>query len=164
MAKKVTKLMLESSNMQKDFVEKANVKLKKHPDPQALQKYGPKLIGNLQKAVKLGNDAIKALMLEIDKNLRRVDTCKAEMIKLSKEVEEIYKIRTSSKFTESAYKVLDNSLSVANDVLAGALSGNGLVEGAKNIAANVVPVAALFAYDKVSAVVFADRDLKKALW
>jgi len=164
MAKKVTKLMLESSNMQKDFVEKANAKLKKHPDPQALQKYGPKLIGNLQKAVKPGNDAIKALMLEIDKNLRRVDTCKVDMGKLSKEVDEIYKIRTSSKFTENAYKVLDNSLSAANNVLLGALSGNGLVQGAQSIAANVVPVAGMFAYDKISAVVFADGDLKKALW
>ena len=164
MAKRVTKLMLESSNMAKDFVEKANTKLKKHPDPQALQKYGPKLIGNLQKAVKPGNDAIKALMLEIDKNLRRVDTCKVEMAKLSKEVDEIYKIRTSSKLTENLYKALDNSLSIANNVLAGALSGNGLVKGAQDIAANVAPVSALFAYDKVSAVVFADGDLKKALW
>ncbi|MDQ2733565.1 MAG: hypothetical protein M3Y55_00930 [Pseudomonadota bacterium] len=66
---------------------------------------GHKLIGNLQKAMKAGNDAIKALMLEIDRNLRRVDTCKAEMTKLSKEVDEIYKIRTSSKFTESACNV-----------------------------------------------------------
>jgi hypothetical protein len=164
MAKRVTKLMLESSNMAKDFVEKANTKLKKHPDPQALQKYGPKLIGNLQKAVKPGNDAIKALMLEIDKNLRRVDTCKAEMAKLSKEVDEIYKIRTSSKLTENLYKALDNSLSIVNNVLAGALSGNALVQGAQSIAANVAPVAGLFAYDKVSAVVFADGDLKKALW
>lgn len=164
MAKKVTRLMLDSSNMQKDFVEKANVKLKKHPDPQAVQKYGPQLIGNLQKAVKPGNDAIKALMLEIAKNVKRVDTCKLEMAKLSKEVDEIYKIRTSSKFTENAYKVLDNSLSVVNNALLGALSGNGLVEGAKNIAANVVPVAGMFAYDKISAVVFADGDLKKALW
>ncbi|MEO8524232.1 MAG: hypothetical protein ABI460_05905 [Caldimonas sp.] len=164
MAKKVTKLMLESSNMQKDFVEKANVKLKKHPDPQALQKYGPKLIGNLQKAVKPGNDAIRALMLEIDRNLKRLDSNKAEMGRLSKELNEIYKIRNSSKFTENAYKILDNSLSVVNNVLMGALSGNGLVEGAKNIAANVVPVTALFAYDKISAVVFADGDLKKALW
>ena len=114
--------------------------------------------------MKPGNDAIKALMLEIDKNLRRVDTCKAEMVRLSKEVDEIYKIRTSSKFTENAYKVLDNSLSVANNVLAGALSGNGLVQGAQNIAANVAPVAGSFAYDKISAVVFADGDLKKALW
>lgn len=164
MAKKVTKLMLESSNMQKDFVEKANQKLKKHPDPQAVQKYGPKLIGNLQKAVKPGNDAIKALMLEIDRNLKRVDACDEEMKRLSKEVDEIYKIRTSSKFSENAYKVLDNSLSVANNILLGALSGNGLVEGAQNIAANVVPVVGLFAYDKISAVVFADGDLKKALW
>ena len=30
--------------------------------------------------------------------------------------------------------------------------------------AAVVPVAALFAYDKISAVVFADGDLKKAPW
>ena len=44
------------------------------------------------------------------------------------------------------------------------LSGNGPVVGAKNIAANVVPVAALFAYDEVSAVVFADGDPEKALW
>ena len=164
MAKKVTKLMVESSNMQKDFVEKANVKLKKHPDPQALQKYGPKLIGNLQKAVKPGNDQIKALILEIDKNLKRVDACSVEMRKLSKEVDEIYKIRNGNKFTENAYKVLDNALSVANNALLGALSGNGLVQGAQNIAANVVPVAGLFAYDKISAVVFADGDLKKALW
>jgi hypothetical protein len=164
MAKKVTKLMLESSNMQKDFVAKANEKLKKHPDPQAVQKYGPKLIGNLQKAVKPGTDAIKALMMEIDKNMRRVDACKVEMARLSKEVDEIYKIRTSSKLTENAYKVLDNSLAVINNALLGALSGNGLVQGAQNIAANVVPVAGLFAYDKVSAVVFADGDLKKALW
>jgi len=164
MAKKVTRLMIESSNMQKDFVAKANEKLKKHPDPQAVQKYGPKLIGNLQKAVKPGTDAIKALMMEIDKNLRRVDSCKVEMAKLSKEVDEIYKIRTSSKLTENAYKILDNSLAVINNALLGALSGNGLVQGAQNIAANVVPVAGLFAYDKVSAVVFADGDLKKALW
>jgi len=164
MAKKVTRLMIESSNMQKDFVAKANEKLKKHPDPQAVQKYGPKLIGNLQKAVKPGTDAIKALMMEIDKNLRRVDSCKVEMARLSKEVDEIYKIRTSSKLTENAYKILDNSLAVINNALLGALSGNGLVQGAQNIAANVVPVAGLFAYDKVSAVVFADGDLKKALW
>ena len=164
MAKRVTKLMLESANMQKDFVEKANAKLKKHPDPQALQKYGPRLIGNLQKAVKPGNDQIKALILEIDKNIRRVDACSAEMRKLSKEVDEIYKIRNGNKFTENAYKVLDNALSVANNALLGALSGNGLVQGAQNIAANVVPVAGLFAYDKISAVVFADGDLKKALW
>jgi len=164
MAKKVTRLMIESSNMQKDFVAKANEKLKKHPDPQAVQKYGPKLIGNLQKAVKPGTDAIKALMMEIDRNMRRVDACKVEMARLSKEVDEIYKIRTSSKLTENAYKVLDNSLAVINNALLGALSGNGLVQGAQNIAANVVPVAGLFAYDKVSAVVFADGDLKKALW
>jgi len=86
------------------------------------------------------------------------------MSKLSKEVDETYKIRTSSKLTENAYKILDNSLAVINNALLGALSGNGLVQGAQNIAANVVPVAGLFAYDKVSAVVFADGDLKKALW
>ncbi len=164
MAKKVTTLMIESSNMQKDFVDKASEKLKKHPDPQALQKYGPKLIGNLQKAVKPGNDAIKTLMLDVDRNLKRVDACKTAMVTLSKEVDEIYKIRSSSKLTEAAYKVLDNALSVANNVLLGALSGNGLVQGAQSIAANVVPVAGLFVYDKVSAVVFADGDLKKALW
>jgi hypothetical protein len=164
MAKKVAKLMLDSSNMQKDFIDKANEKLRKHPDPQALQKYGPRLIGNLQKAVKPGNDAIKALVLEIDQNLKRADKCKVELGKLAAEVAEINKIRNSNKWAENAYKVLDNSLTLANNILLGALSGNGLVEGAKNIAANVVPVAGLFAYDKISAVVFADGDLKKALW
>lgn len=164
MAKKVAKLMLDSSAMQKDFIEKANAKLAKHPDPQALQKYGPRLIGKLQQAVKPGNDAIKALVLEIDQNLKRADKCKVELGKLAIEVAEINKIRNSNKWTENAYKVLDNSLAAANNILLGALSGNGLVQGAQNIAANVVPVAGLFAYDKISAVVFAEGDLKKALW
>jgi hypothetical protein len=164
LAKKVMKLTIDSSAMQKDFLDKANAKLAKHPDPQALQKYGPRVIDKLQKAVKPANDAIKALVLEIDQNLKRADKCKVELAKLSVEVGEINKIRNSSKFTENAYKLLDNSLAAANNILLGALSGNGLVEGAQNIAANVVPVAGLFAYDKISAVVFADGDLKKALW
>ena len=164
MAKKVMRLTIESSAMQKDFLEKANAKLAKHPDPQALKKYGPRVIDKLQKAVKPGNDAIKALVLEIDQNLRRADKCKVELDKLAIEVGEINKIRNSSKFTENAYKLLDNSLAMANNILAGALSGNGLVSGAQSIAENVAPVAALFAYDKISAVVFAEGDLKKALW
>jgi len=164
MAKKVVQMMTDSSNMQKDFLDKANAKLAKHPDPQALQKYGPKVIANLQKAVKPGNDAIKAIVLQIDVNLRRADKCKVELARLAIEVTEINKIRNSSKFTENAYKVLDNALTVANNVVLGALSGNGLVEGAQNVVNNVVPVVTLFAYDKISAVVFADGDLKKALW
>jgi hypothetical protein len=164
MAKKVMKLMTDSSAMQKDFLDKANAKLAKHPDPQALRKYGPRVIDKLQKAVKPGNDAIKGLVLEIDLNLRRADKCKDDLGKLAIEVAEINKIRNSSKFTENAYKVLDNSLAMANNILAGALSGNGLVSGAQSIAENVVPVVGLFAYDKISAVVFADGDLKKALW
>jgi hypothetical protein len=164
MAKKVMKLTIDSSAMQKDFLDKANAKLAKHPDPQALQKYGPRIIDKLQKAVKPGNDTIKALVLEIDQNLKRADKCKVELAKLAIEVAEINKIRNSSKFTENAYKLLDNSLAAANNILLGALSGNALVSGAQNIAANVVPVAGLFAYDKISAVIFADGDLKKALW
>jgi hypothetical protein len=164
MAKKVMKLTIDSSAMQKDFLDKANAKLAKHPDPQALQKYGPRIIDKLQKAVKPGNDTIKALVLEIAQNLKRADTCKVELAKLAIEVAEINKIRNSSKFTENAYKLLDNSLAAANNILLGALSGNALVTGAQNIAANVVPVVGLFAYDKISAVIFADGDLKKALW
>jgi hypothetical protein len=164
MAKRVMKLTIESTAMQKDFLDKANAKLAKHPDPQALQKYGPKVIDKLQKAVKPGNDAIRDLILKIDVNLKRADTAKAELTKLALEVAEINKIRNSSKFTENAYKILDNSLAAANNILLGALSGNGLVSGAQNIAANVVPVVGMFAYDKISAVVFADGDLKKALW
>jgi hypothetical protein len=163
-SKKVSNMMLDSSAMQNDFIYKANARLSKHPDPQALKKYGPKLIGNLQKAVKPGNDAIKALVLAIDQNLKRLDKCKVDLAKLAKEVEEVNKIRNSNKWTENAYKVLDNSLMVANNILAGSLSGNGLVQGADNIVTNVVPVATSFAYDKISAVVFADGDLKKALW
>ena len=164
MAKKVVKMMNDSAAMQKDFLDKANAKLAKHPDPQALQKYGPRVIDKLQKAVKPGNDKIKELVLTIDKNLRRADACKLALADLEKHVAEISKIRNSSKFTENAYKILDNSLAAANNILLGAFSGNSLVEGANNIAANVVPVAGLFAYDKISAVVFAEGDLKKALW
>ena len=119
MAKKVTKLMHRSANMQKDFVEKANAKLKKRPDPQALQKYGPKLIGDLQKAVKPGNDQIKALVLEIDKNIRRVEACRAEMAKLSKEVDEIYKIRTGTNSPRTPTRCWTTRW-VADDALLGA--------------------------------------------
>lgn len=164
MAKKVVGLMNQSAVMQKEFIDKANQKLAKHPDPQALQKYGPRLIAQLQKAVKPGNDAIKTLVLGIDRNIKRIDAAKVEMAKLAKEVEEINKVRNANKWTENAYKLLDNSLAVANNLLLGALSGNGLVEGAKSITENVAPVATLFVYDKISAVVFAEGDLKKALW
>lgn len=156
MAKEVTKAMGKSRQMRDEFLAGANERLKKHPDPQALQKYGPKVIANMNTYMKDADDRINKLLQSIVRNFEVLKKADADIADLAKRVEAIGKARDSK-----AYKLLDNLLQVGNVSLS-VLNGNGLVDSLKTVSENVVPVVSCFAFDKITAVVI-DRDLKAAL-
>ena len=155
-AKEVQKAMAKAKGMQNDFVAEANARLAKHPDPDALKKYGPKVLNNLNAYMKTTDDRIRALLKSVEQNLATIKRADVELTKLEKTFDTISGVRDSK-----AYKVLDNALALGNASLS-MLSGNGLVSSAQGVLENVVPVATCFAYERISAVVI-DRDLKSAL-
>lgn len=156
MAKEVTKAQQNAKKMRDDFLAEANARLKKHPDPQALQKHGPKVLTNLNAYMKTADDNIMKLLQSIVKNFETLKKADEDIKKLETRVQSLAKARDSK-----AYKVLDNVLMVGNVSLS-MLNGNGLVDSLKTVSENVVPVVSCFAFDRITAVVI-DRDLKSAL-
>jgi hypothetical protein len=156
MAKQVQKAMAKAKEMQNEFIAKANERLKKHPDPQALKKYGPQLLTNMNKYMKGADEQIRKLLQRIVANVDVIKKATNDVKLLEARVEAISKVRDPK-----AYKVLDNLLAVGNVSLS-VLNGNGLVDCAKAVQENVVPVVTLFAFDKITAVVI-EGDLKAAL-
>ena len=155
-AKQIQKAMAKAKEMQNDFITKANERLKKHPDPQALRKYGPQLLANMNRYMKGTDEQIRNLLQKVVKNAEIINKASAELKLLEARVEALAKVRDPK-----AYRVLDNLLAVGNVSLS-ILSGNGLVDCAKAVQENVVPIVTLFAFDKITAVVI-EGDLKAAL-
>lgn len=155
-AKQIQKAMAKAKEMQNDFIAKANERLKKHPDPQALRKYGPQLLTNMNRYMKGADEQIRNLLQKVVKNAEVINKASAELKLLEARVEALAKVRDPK-----AYRVLDNLLAVGNVSLS-ILSGNGLVDCAKAVQENVVPIVTLFAFDKITAVVI-EGDLKAAL-
>lgn len=155
-AKQIQKAMAKAKEMQNDFITKANERLKKHPDPQALRKYGPQLLANMNRYMKGADEQIRNLLQKVVRNAEIINKASAELKLLEARVEALAKVRDPK-----AYRVLDNLLAVGNVSLS-ILSGNGLVDCAKAVQENVVPVVTLFAFDKITAAVI-EGDLKAAL-
>lgn len=155
-AKEIQKAMAKAKQMQNDFLAEANKRLAKHPDPDALKKYGPKVLANLNKYMQSTDERIRALLKSVERNLATIKLAEADIKLLDARVEAISGARDSK-----AYKVLDNALMIGNVSLS-VLNGNGLVDSAKAVCENVVPVVSCFAYERISAVVI-EGDLKAAL-
>lgn len=155
-AKEIQKAMAKAKQMQNDFLAEANKRLAKHPDPDALKKYGPKVLTNLNKYMQSTDEKIRTLLQSVQNNLAAIKLADADITELEKRVQAISGARDSK-----AYRVLDNALAVGNVSLS-ILSGNGLVDSAKAVCENVVPVVSCFAFERISAVVI-EGDLKAAL-
>jgi hypothetical protein len=155
-AKEIQKAMGKAKDMRNDFLAQANKRLEKHPDPQALKKYGPKVLNNLNKYMQSTDEKINKLMQAVTRNFDAIKKAGADLKLLEDRVDAISKVREPK-----AYKVLDNLLAVGNVSLS-MLSGNGLVNSAQAVCENVVPVVSCFAFDKITAVVI-EGDLKAAL-
>jgi hypothetical protein len=155
-AKEVGKAMGKAKEMRNDFLAEANKRLAKHPDPDALKKYGPKVLTNLDKYLKSVDEKIRALLKSVADNLESIRKADADIRLLEERVNTISKARDSK-----AYKILDNALAVGNVSLS-ILNGNGLVNSAQTVCENVVPVVSCFAFDRIASVVI-EGDIKAAL-
>jgi hypothetical protein len=155
-AKQVAKAMAKAKEMRNEFLAEANKRLAKHPDPDALKKYGPKVLANLDKYMKSTDEKVRTLLQSVADNLASIKRADADIKVLEERVNTLSKARDVK-----AYKILDNALAVGNVGLS-ILNGNGLVDSAQTVCTNVVPVVSCFAFDKITAVVI-EGDLKAVL-
>jgi hypothetical protein len=155
-AKEIQKAMAKAKTMQNEFLAEANTRLAKHPDPEAMKKYGPKVLNNLNAYMKTTDEKIRSLLKSVEQNLATIKKADASLIDLEKHLNSISQVRDSA-----GYRILDNALALGNVSLS-MLSGNGLVSSAQAVCENVVPVVSCFAFERISAAVI-DRDLKSAL-